>query len=489
MQAHRMSSSPVDVDALCVEFGVDATFSADVLAAADEASRRPLPDVADATDVPLVTIDPPGSNDLDQAVALETRPNGGWVVHYAIADVAAFVDAGGPIDLESRRRGETLYAPDRRIPLYPDVLGEGAMSLLPDVSRPALLWRIEVDADGCFGDYDLRRAIVRSRAKLDYTGVQAAADAGTLPDAISALPAFGEAHHARGLANGAIELNLPEQQIDDHDGVWKLGFRSPLPIELWNSQVSLLTGSVAARFMLDGKVGLLRTLPPAPDWAIDRLRAAAPGLEVAWPDGATPGQVLAPLDLTNPKHVAFVELASSLLRGAGYTAFDGTVPEQPGHGGVGGPYAHVTAPIRRLCDRFANEVCVSLAVGVAVPDWSRRALGEVPEWMAASDKLAHSFDRAIVDGTEAALLAGRVGESFSAVVVDVDRRKHKSPTDTSDPARESAERHLERGTVTLEDPAVSARCDGHDLPLGERVQVRLATADVATRTVRFAYPA
>ena len=115
-----------------------------------EAERRaaepPLPEL-DATDVPLVTLDPPGSRDLDQAVHLAARGDG-YRVSYAIADVGAFVRPGSAIDAEARRRGQTLYSPDRRTPLHPPVLSEGAASLLPDELGPAVLWTIDLDADG-----------------------------------------------------------------------------------------------------------------------------------------------------------------------------------------------------------------------------------------------------------------------------------------------------------------------------------------------------
>lgn len=310
MQLHRLTATPLDVGALAVELGFDAAFPPEALAAARRAAERPLPDLPDSRDVPLVTIDPIGSRDLDQAVAIETRQGGGWVVHYAIADVGAFIDPHGPLDLETRRRGETLYAPDRRIPLHPDVLGEGAASLLPDVDRPAILWRIEVGSDGTPGAVDVRRALVRSRARLDYAGVQRAHEAGTLPEPIVAL--------------GAIELNLPEQRVEARDDGWSLTYRSPLPVEVWNAQVSLLTGSVAARMMIDGGVGLLRTLPQAAASTVERLRRAAPGLGVDWPAAASPGQVIASLELADPRHVAFADLAAELLRGAGYVSFDGT---------------------------------------------------------------------------------------------------------------------------------------------------------------------
>ena len=112
-------------------------------AAARAAAAPRLPDL-DRTDLPFVTIDPASSLDLDQAVHIE-RDGDGYVVHYAIADVAAFVTAGDPVDIEANRRGETLYGADSKIPLHPKSLSEGAASLLPDQVRPALLWTIRVD--------------------------------------------------------------------------------------------------------------------------------------------------------------------------------------------------------------------------------------------------------------------------------------------------------------------------------------------------------
>ena len=142
-------------------------FPADVLAEAERrAGEPPLPEL-DATDVPLVTLDPVGSRDLDQAVHLAARGDG-YRVSYAIADVGGVRRLGSAIDAEARRRGQTLYSPDRRTPLHPPVLSEGAASLLPDSCAPAVLWTIDLDADGEPVRVELRRARVRSRAQLDY---------------------------------------------------------------------------------------------------------------------------------------------------------------------------------------------------------------------------------------------------------------------------------------------------------------------------------
>src|SRR3954471_15939118 len=198
-----------DFAAIRAEFDVPEEFPADVLAEAQRRAAEPRLPELDATDVPLVTLDPAGSRDPDQAVHLATRGEG-YRVRYAIADVGAVVDLGGPMDAEARRRGQTLYSPDRRTPLHPPVLSEGAASLLPDQLRAAALWTIDLDPDGEPVRVDLRRARVRSRAQLDYATVQAQADGGALPEALALLPLIGRLLQQRAADRGAIELGTPD---------------------------------------------------------------------------------------------------------------------------------------------------------------------------------------------------------------------------------------------------------------------------------------
>jgi len=455
----RPAPSPPDFAAIRAELGVPEEFPAAALTAAEAAAARPpLPEL-DATDVELVTLDPPGSRDLDQAVHLAARA-GGFRVTYAIADVGGFVRLDGALDAEARRRGQTVYSPDRRVPLHPTVLSEGAASLLPGQIAPAVVWTLDLDADGELTASDVRRARVRSRAQLDYPGVQAQADAGTLPEPLALLPRIGRLLLERAADRGAIELGTPEQEVQPTaDGGWTLAFRGDLPVETWNAQISLLTGRCAAALMLDGGVGVLRTLPPARPQDVERLRLLAPALGVDWPTGAGPGGVISGLNAGDPRHAAFLEEAATLLRGSGYTAFDGTPPDQPLHSGVAAPYAHVTAPLRRLVDRFGTEVCLALTAGREPHAALRAALPLLPELMAASDRRTHEVERAVVDATEAWLLHGREGHRFSAVALD-------------------------EGTVVLDGLAVRARCAGPLTP-GTRVEVRLVEADVASRSVRF----
>lgn len=474
-----MHGAAVDFAALRTELQVPQGFPKTVEAAAADVAAHHTPAAADytvATDLDLVTVDPTGSRDLDQAFALE-RHGDGFRLWYAIADVAAFVRSGDAVDAEAWRRGETRYCPDRSVPLHPVSLGEGAASLLPGKIRPAALWRIDLDGAGEIvpGGVEVRRSLVRSRAQLSYDGLTDLLRTRKAPAPAALLPVVGQLRLAAARRRHAIDLPIPEQRVVPADpadprGRYTVEFRQPLEVETWNAQLSLVTGMAAASLMIDGGVGLLRTLPEPPAGSVERLRVAALALGVPWPEGEAVGDVLAWLDPSRPAAAAFASLSAELLRGAGYRAFDGEPPraDERGHAGIAAPYAHVTAPLRRLADRYATEVCLALCTGVTVPDWAVSALPALPDEMASSSKAAHALERACVDLAEAWLLRPRVGEVFTAAVV------------------ESGHDH---GTVVLDDPAVRARCDGPSLPLGERVEVRLEVADPASRDVRFTFPA
>ena len=425
----------------------------------------PDADRVDARDLAFVTIDPPGSMDLDQALLIERRGEG-YRVNYAIADLAAFVTPGGALDAETHARGETYYSPDGTEPLHPRELSEAAASLLPDVDRPAQLWQLDLDAKGELVGTSVRRALVRSRQRLDYAGVQQQLDSGTASSELQLLAEVGQLRQERARDRGAVSLPTPEQLVEcGPDGTWHLTLRSQLAVEGWNAEISLLTGVAAAELMCKAKVGLLRTLPAPPKQAVATFRRSALALGVAWPEGTTYGSFVSGLDPSVGTHAALLRLATMLVRGAGYVAFDGSLPDHLEHSAVAARYAHVTAPLRRLADRYVGATCIALCAGEPVPDWVRAALPRLPEEMAAADHRAHALDRAVIDVAEAVLLSPRVGETFPAVVVEADR---------------------DRGEVQLRDPAVRGRCDGDSLPLGEEVTVRLVTADPATRHVRFA---
>ena len=206
---------------------------------------------------------------------------------------------------------------------------------------------------------------------------------------------------------------------------------------------------------------------PKPDERdVARLRRTAQALGVDWESDVPYAEFIRTLDTSRAEQAAVLSESTVLLRGAGYLAFDGPSPDHAEHAGVGSTYAHATAPLRRLADRYVGEVCLAISAAVEIPEWARTALPNLPETMEKSNRRAQQYEGGIISAVEAAVLEPNVGRLFDAVVVDVDEED-------------------DAGTVQLHEPAVTARCKGTDLPLGERVVVRLELADVAKRHVLF----
>ncbi|QHC55809.1 RNB domain-containing protein [Rathayibacter tanaceti] len=463
----RLPRPDDDVDralaAVRVAIDLPGAFPAEALAEAEHADANAEDGGrSDRTDLPFVTIDPPGSLDLDQALHLE-RTTDGVVLRYAIADVPAVVHSGGALDAEARRRGQTVYLPDGRIPLHPAVLSEGTASLLPDVRRRALVWTLTLDERAEPRSVRLERSLVRSVARLDYGAVQRSVEAGEPHPSIALLAWFGRERLAREAERGGASLTLPEEEIVAVGGGYRVERRAPLAVEAWNAQVSLLTGMVAARMMLGAGVGILRTMPAADPETVAAFRARAAALGTPWPTEEPYGAYLRRLDTGDPAQLAVMHAAATLFRGAGYTAFDGTPPEHPAQSALAAPYAHVTAPLRRLVDRFGLAVCLAVSNGDAVPDGLRAALPGLPPLLAASDRRAGAASRAATAIVEAAILRGREGASFTGVVVSSGRN---------------------RSAVQLLEPEITVDVQAPLLP-GARVVVVLESVDVATGSAVF----
>ena len=517
------------LDALRAHYEVPTAFPPEALAEAEAAAgawaqdgpARLLADGArDARDLELVTIDPPGSMDLDQAVLLERLPAQAGVgtgaaqepaatyrVHYAIASLATFVTPGGALDAELRRRGETIYAPDTATPLHPEVLSHGAASLLQDAERPACLWTIDLDERGEIVSARVERALVRSRARLSYAQVQAAIDGqSALPQEAPAdlpelLAEIGRLRLEREAARGGISMTTPEQVVEvteaaeatEESGAaspaedsepaegpgpagYRLAYRVPVPAEQYNAQISLLTGMCAARIMVECGVGILRTLPPARPEDYARLRRVAAALGIDWPATQPYPELVRGLDHAIPAHAAFLEQAMSLFRGSGYLAFgvggvavpaddEAADSEEAVHSAIAARYAHVTAPLRRLVDRYGEEVCIAACAQAPVPEWVLQALPDLPGVMEQTGKRARAIGRGALTALEALVLRGHEGEVFDGVITS--ERNGCGELVLTEPA------------VVTEIRAGKKATDG-GLPVGERVRVRLLSADPAS---------
>lgn len=462
--AHRRLIARVPLDELASRFdqiranaGVRVGRSEMVLAEAQDHQGEPAHIVgerADLTNVPFVTIDPEGSRDLDQAIHME-RAGSGWRVRYAIADVAAHVVPGGAMDHDTWDRVETVYCPDMRVGLHPPVMSEGYASLLPLQRTKAVVWDLGVAEDGSLTSTAVQRAWVVSRHQYAYAELAEDPPA-EARDLVTLMAEFGSARRRLLRRAGAVSLPKPSQEVDRDETGLRLEFRAARGIEDDNAQVSLLTGMAAARLMLDAGAGILRTMPRASDEAVERLRLQALALGVDWPEGSEYADVLETIDPASARSAAFLTAAVALFRGASWEPFDTDrglrVPENATHGALAAPYAHVTAPLRRLVDRYGTEVCLAHTAGLPIPAWVTEALPDVGAAMVAGVRRGGQVDRECIDAVEAAVLAPHLGETFAAVGLDSD-------------------------TIQVAEPAVVAKCSG-DVPVGERVRATLVHADL-----------
>lgn len=443
------------LDEIRDELDIGTTFPDEVLEAASVAARRePGPDHVDRTDERFVTLDPASSVDLDQAFAIG-RSGDDVVLHYAIADVGWFVRPGDALDREAFDRGVTVYLPDERTPLYPPVLSEGAASLLPGGDRPAVVFRVLVDPAGRSRLDGVQRAVIRNHAKLAYDAVG--------PDD---LPAdFGELHRRISqaeAARGAPRVEFPEQEFDRSDGGFALTFRPRLPSEEQNAALSLATNLAVADALHAAGTGLFRVMPAVDERAMGRLRHSARAFDLDWPTDVRLDVFERSLPRDDPRTSAFLLAVRRAAGGASYAPFD--PEERPWHAAIAATYAQATAPLRRLQDRYVVEAALAVANDRPVPDDVVAAFERLPSAMSRAEQRAGRAEREAVELAEAALLAGREGVIFDAVVVDA--------------GEWGAE-------IQIRDPAILTRISARRVDPGDDVRVRLVAAEPAARRTEF----
>lgn len=450
-------------------------FSAEVLDAAAHAATRRFDerkgnDREDLTHRSFETLDPAASTDLDQAFAVAAQGDD-VVLSYALADIDAFAPSGGCIEAEAWQRGVTVYAPDQRVSLYPAVLSQGAASLLPDVVRPAVVFDVAVGPDGQPRMLSGRRAIIRSRRKRAYETTE--------PSDLD--PLIVELYRRSSLAEarrGASKIDWPEQEVvpdPDAPGGFGLELRPQRPSEEINAAMSLSVNIAIASTMLTNRTGLFRNMP-GPDPQKQRtLRLMAAALDIAWSPNEELRTVLSRLSPKNSHHAKFLLESRRAGRGATYAMFDESTP--PFHSALASVYAHATAPMRRLADRYVIELALVL---INEPNnTSEReplvaSLREMPEIMAMASRRAAAVENSVVDLLEAVALVGQVGRRFTATVL---------------------EQAAGGFVVQLYDPPVRTRAVLADAPdiasattspaTGAHVLVELLEVDVVRRKVKF----
>jgi len=442
------------LEAIRTQFQLPAAFPPAAEAEAEVVARRRPDQHADRTALPFVTLDPAQSRDLDQAFAIESSGSD-LILHYAIADVGWFVPNGGAMDAEAWIRGTSQYLPDGKAPLYPPALSEGAASLLPDGDRPAIIFTVRVDQAGAARLDGVERALIRSRAKLAYE----TATEQELPTGFAELARRIEAAERE---RGGARVEPPEQEVVQDNGCYRLRFRPQSWAEQRNAAMSLATNLAVADALLAAHTGLFRIMDEPMEWAVRRLHHTAKALGIDWPKKEPLQQLEHRLDPEDHDQAALMIAIRRASPGAAYQPYRDGV--KPWHAAVAATYAHATAPLRRLADRFVVETALAIANGRPVPEAAQAAFELLPAVMAKADALGGQINRAVIDLAEAVALQGREGERFEAVVTDVDQRGAR---------------------IQICSPPVVARLKDKELVPGQDLPVRLDSADPATRTAHF----
>jgi VacB/RNase II family 3'-5' exoribonuclease len=408
----------------------------------------------DLTDLPFVTLDPASSTDLDQAFTLK-REGKNIILYYALADVSAFVPADGVLEAEAWNRGLTIYGVADKLPLYPKAISQHAASLLPDGPRPAVLVVVVIDPNGGLKLRSVDRIICKSRAKLAYDKV----DLSTLPYLEEFATRMWEAETER----GAIRVDFPQQEVvtdPSAPGGVRLELRVRLQSELVNSALSLAVNMAIGTLLRDTRIGLFRVMDDPDPKALAMLRRAARALHIVWDRTETLRDLQKRMDTGNAVHQKFLVDARRAGGRAYYALYSGD--KIPWHSAIAATYAHATAPMRRLADRYVLDLTCHVANGRSVPDELANKLEQLPKIMEHCEGRAANVDRAVIDLLEAVSLQHRIGDILEAEIVDADN----SIVQTFD----SAIRHRASNLSGVEN--------------GDMVRVRIDGADPANRTIR-----
>lgn len=437
------------------QFKIPDGFPPEAMAAAEAATKLKPTEHVDRTAIPFVTLDPEGSTDLDQAFFIEAAGSD-LFLRYAIADVAWFVRDGDALDLEAWQRGETYYLPDGRASLYPTMLSEGAASLLPDGDRPAVIFSVRLSPEGAASLDGVERAIVRNRAKLAYETARES----DLPEGFAEFARRMTAAEDR---RGASRVDPPEQEVRRlEDGAYQLSFRPNNQFEDQNATLSLATNMAVADTLLAHKTGLFRVMSEPDQHEVAALRNSARALGLDWPKTTELREFQKSLNPDDPHQAALMLEIRRASPGASYMPYkDGVTPW---HSAVAATYAHATAPLRRLADRYVISAALAVANGKPVDETTAAAFEKLPKVMARADGRAAQINAAVINLAEAVMLQSHVGQTFAATVIDLNDRGAK---------------------LQLSDLPVVAYIAGNGLQAGETVKTRLTSAEPAERRTTF----
>ncbi len=403
-------------------------FSPQALEEAKKARGVALGRRTDLRDMPLVTIDGEDARDFDDAVYAEPAADG-FSLTVAIADVAHYVRPGSALDAAALERGNSCYFPDRVVPMLPEALSNGWCSLRPNEDRGCLFVHMRINGAGEKISHRFGRGLMRSAARLTYTEVQNAFDAGQsagLPEGLltTLYAAFRALLGARA-RRGTLDLDLPERKVvlDENGTVLQVAPRPRLDSHRLIEEFMVLANVAAAEELERLKRPCMyRVHAPPSDEKLANLRNFLATLDIALPIGRS----LHPRDLdTVLQKVAGTEQAAMvnevMLRSQSQAAY---APDNIGHFGLGlARYAHFTSPIRRYADLLVHRALIAgLKLGPGgLPPEAAADYENIGEKISATERRAALAERDAVDRYLSAYMADKIGAVFAARISGVAR--------------------------------------------------------------------
>jgi len=482
--------------------GIPHVFRREALAEAEAARPAALDAREDWRQLPLVTIDPVDAKDHDDAVHAAPDPNpgnpGGHIIHVAIADVAHYVRPGSALDREALERGNSVYFPDRVVPMLPERISNDLCSLREREERPALAVRMVVGADGRKRSHTFHRVLMRSRARLHYAQVQDAVDgrggdaAKALMPAVTPLYAAYRALAAAREARGPLDLDLPERKILlKPDGTVDRVVTPPrLDAHRLIEEFMILANVAAAETLERAKIPFIYRVhdEPSPE-KLQALREFLASIDISLPKAGAlrPAQFNRILDhAKGTEHERLVnEIVLRTQAQAEYAA------ENYGHFGLAlRRYAHFTSPIRRYADLVVHRAIIrALKLGPGgLPDGEDlNSLREIAARISAAERRAMTAERETADRLIAQFLVDRIGAIFSGHISGVTRaglfvKLDETGADGLVPLRtigaEYFRYHEDRHALVGADTGLTYR-------LGDAVTVRLVEAAPVAGALRF----
>ena len=421
--------------------GIPHVFPPEALEEAQRATGLPLSveHREDLRDVPIVAIDPADARDHDDAIwaAPDEAPDnkGGYRAIVAIADVSHYVRPGGQLDREARKRGNSVYFPDRVVPMLPEVLSADVCSLIEGQDRAAMACHLRIDRHGKVTDWRFTRAIVRLAANIAYEDAQKAIDDGSADEALRNLWGAWKLLFAARTARDPLDLELPERQVRLNDAgvIEEIAVRERLDAHRVVEDF-MIAANVAAAKALEAKgapvVYRVHEQPSREKLVAFREYLATQGRKFALGQVVTPGLFNRMLkDIADPAEKALI--MEAVLRSQTQAYYG---PANAGHFGLAlGSYAHFTSPIRRYADLLVHRALVDayrleqpkppaqldLPESSGLSDRDRTALGQITEAISQTERRAMEAERDTIDRYVAAWLSGRVGETFDTRITGV----------------------------------------------------------------------